>query len=128
MSFYLSGKNEAWVEGVDYRLGTIEDAVMYLWPGGVFRRELEAARKVYDRKRDKDRVVLYLLSTDGMCHMYTREKAREHFVLLDRWIQQIVYDARGRIEVTMLADHGNNFAGCHFVPVRETLQASGLRT
>jgi hypothetical protein len=127
VGFYLSGKNEAWVEGVDYRLGTIEDAVMYLWPGGVFRRELQAARKVYDRKRAEDRIVLYLLSTDGICHMYTREKAREHFVLLDRWIQQMVYDARGRIHFTMLSDHGNNFAGCRFVPIQEALKASGLR-
>lgn len=126
-SFYLSGRNEGWTAGVDYRINTIEDAVMYLWPGGVFHRELAAARKVYDRMRGKDRVVLYLLSTDGICHMYTRQKAREEFALLDRWIEQMVYDARGRIEITMLADHGNNFSGCHFVPIREALQASGLR-
>jgi hypothetical protein len=127
VSFYLSGKNEAWEAGIDYRLGTIEDAVMYIWPGGVFQSELVAARKVYDRMQAKDRVVLYLLSPDGMCHMFTREKAREHFALLDRWIEQMVYDARGRIQVTMLADHGNNFAGCRFVPIQETLKASGLR-
>lgn len=126
VNFYLSGKNETWAAGVDYRLGTIEDAVMYIWPGGVFRRELGAARKVYDRLQDKGTVVLYLLSTDGMCHMFTREKVREQFALLDRWIEQIVYDAHGQIEVTMMADHGNNFAGCHFVPVKETLKGAGL--
>lgn len=127
VSFYLSGKNEAWVEAADYRLGTIEDAVMYLWPGGVFKRELEAARKVYDRKRGEDRIVLYLLATDGICHMYSREQARKHFALLDRWIRQMTYDARGRIHFTMLSDHGNNFAGCHFVPIRDALKKSGLR-
>jgi hypothetical protein len=58
--------------------------------------------------------------------MFTCEKAREHFALLDRWVEQIVYEAHGQIEVTMLADHGNNFAGCRFVPVRETLAAAGL--
>ncbi len=127
VNFYLSQKNEAWAAGLDYRISTIEDAVMYLWPGGVFRRELEAARKAYDRLGSKDQVVLYILSTDGICHMYSREKAREHFVLLDRWIEQIVYDAGGQLQVTMFADHGNNFSGCQFVPVQETLRASGLR-
>jgi hypothetical protein len=126
VKFYLSEKNETWATGVDYRMNSIEDAVMYIWPGGVFRRELAAARRVYDRLRDKQTVVLYLLSTDGICHMYTRERAREHFALLDRWIEQIVYEAHGQIEVTMLADHGNNFAGCHFVPICETLETAGL--
>jgi hypothetical protein len=124
---YLSGRNETWAQGVDYRLSTIEDAVMYLFPGGVFRRELDAARKVYDRMQHEDTVVLYFLSTDGVCHMFPREKAREQLALLDRWIEQIVYDARGRIEVTMWADHGNNFAGCTFVPIREALTKAGLR-
>jgi hypothetical protein len=126
VAFYLSGKNEAWAKGVDYRIPTLEDAVMYLYPGGVFRRELNAARKVYDRMQHEDTVVLYFLSTDGICHMFTRQKAREQFALLDRWIEQIVYDAHGRIEVTMWADHGNNFAGCCFVPITEALKEAGL--
>ncbi len=126
VNFYLSGKNENWVEGMDYRLSPIEDAVMYLYPGGVFKRELEAARKVYDRKKDEQHVVLYLLSTDGICHMFTREKAAEYLAMLDRWIVQMVYDAGGRIHLTMLADHGNNFAGCEYVAIDDAMKQAGL--
>ncbi len=125
-SFYLSGKNEAWVHGTDHRISLIEDAVMYLWPAGVFHRELAACRKVYERKKNDNRLVLYLLSTDGICHMFPREQAKAQLALLDRWIEQIAYEARGRIEFTMLADHGNNFAGCRYINIRHALKHDGL--
>lgn len=126
VDFYLSGKNEEWVEGVDHRIGFVEDAVMYLFPGGVFKREMHSSRRVLDRSGE-DRVVLYLLSPDGICHMFPRQRAEEHFALFDRWIEQMVYDAGGELHVTMISDHGNNFAGCGYVPIREALRRAGLR-
>lgn len=124
--FYLSGKNERWVCGTDHRLNLIEDAVMYLWPGGVFKRELVACQKVDEQKGSDDRVVLYLLSTDGICHMFPRDKAKAELAMFDRWVEQLVYDAGGRVHLTMLADHGNNFAGCSYVDLYKVLHDAGL--
>jgi len=122
---YLAGKNEAWAVGSDYRLGFIEDAIMYLKPKYVFKTELRRARDVFDRS-DADRVVLYILSTDGLGHMTTREEAKPYFEQLDRWIERLVYDSGGRLHITMLADHGNNFTPSKFVPIEQALRDVGL--
>lgn len=126
VGFYLSGKNEAWVCGVDHRINFIEDAVMYLWPGGVFKREMVTCQKVLDKKKGDDRVVLYLLSTDGVCHMFPWDKAKGELAGFDRWVRQMVYEAGGKVHLTMLADHGNNFVSCKFLDIRKILSQAGL--
>lgn len=125
-SFYLSGKNEGWVCGTDHRINFIEDAVMYLWPAGVFKREMASCQKIYQKKRGDDRIVLYFLSTDGICHMFPWDKAKAQLAMFDRWIEQMAYEAHGRIHFTMFADHGNNFAGCRYLDLGKILAKSGL--
>ena len=121
----LSGKNEAWLVGSDYHLSFIEDAIMYLWPKYVFKQELNRARKVFDRTAS-DRVVLYILSTDGLAHMTCPDVTRRYLTLLDRWIERLVYDSGGELHVTMMADHGNNFTPSTFVPIERALRNAGL--
>ena len=70
---YLSGANEPWARCVHYRMDFLEDAIMYLYPRHVFRQELKNSRAVFD-KQEGPHVVLYLLSTDGLCHMRGREE------------------------------------------------------
>jgi hypothetical protein len=105
---YLRGANEAWVRYCDYRLSFLLDALMYLAPRQIFRYELSRVRRVFDARRAAGarQVVLYILSTDGIGHMLTPEQIDHELVRLDGWLERIVYDQRGDLEIALLADHG----------------------
>ncbi len=130
---YLSGRFERWVWMTDYRLNLLEDAIMYLFPRGVFARELQRARKIIERRfaggaRD---VVIYLLSTDALGHRLPAPALDRELARLDDFIEQLLFDYRGRLEIAVLADHGMSAVPADR-PLRRwdivaTLRAAGLR-
>ncbi|UCG32837.1 MAG: alkaline phosphatase family protein [Phycisphaerales bacterium] len=122
---YLRGDNEPWNSALDYRLNFIEDAIMYLFPGYVFRRELENARRTLLRS-ERHHPVVYLLSTDGLGHMQKRTEVLRYLRLLDRWIERLIYEQGARLQITMLADHGNSFVATEPFRLKELLQQAGL--
>lgn len=122
---YLNGDNEPWNAALDYRLDLIEDAIMYLFPGYVFRRELENARQILLRS-DRPHPVIYLLSTDGLGHMQKRTEVLRYLRLLDRWIERLVYEHGARLQVTMFADHGNSFVPTEPFFLKRILRQAGL--
>ena len=123
---YLKGDNEPWSSACDYRISFIEDAIMYLFPSFVFRRELESARRTFARNT-QDAVVIYLLSTDGLGHTRKRSELLYYLKTLDRWIERAVYDRQGRLQVTVISDHGNSFVPTKPARLDQTLQRAGLR-
>jgi hypothetical protein len=123
---YLRGANEPWRSALDYRLSFIEDAIMYIFPAYVFRRELENARRALLRS-DSPHPVLYILSTDGLGHMLKRSQVLAYLRLLDRWIERIVYEHGARLQVTVLADHGNSFVPTRPLALSAAFKKAGLR-
>jgi hypothetical protein len=105
---YLRGGNEAWARQVDYRLSFFKDAVMYLFPRQVYGSELKRCRRILDARLAAGRrqVALYILSTDGLGHILGPAEIDRELTRLDDWIEQAMYDYRGRLEVVMLSDHG----------------------
>lgn len=81
---------------------------MYLFPQAVFHRELRHARRVVTERLacGSRHVAIYILSTDGLGHMLRRPQIDHELVHLDRWIDRLVHDCGGRLQITMLADHG----------------------
>lgn len=122
---YLNGLNEPWRSACDYRLSFIEDAIMYLFPVFVYRQELKNARRVLDAHRSEP-TVLYLLSTDGLGHMRKPEQVKRYLRELDRWIERAVFDRAGRLQVTILSDHGNTFVPTRPLRLTEALRRAGL--
>jgi len=131
---YLRGANEAWVRFTDYRLRFIEDAVMYLLPRWVFALELRRARRVVDDRlrAGRQRVAIYLLSTDGLGHMLEASEIDRELLRLDEWIERLVYDYRGLLELVLVSDHGLSQLPPEQAPVRrfnlhKILRDNGLR-
>lgn len=131
---YLRGANEAWARQVDYRLSFLKDAVMYLFPRQVYAGELKRCRRVLDARLAGGgrQVALYILSTDGLAHMLSAAEIDQELTRLDDWIEQAMYDYRGRLEVVMLSDHGLGTLppGCTHLrrfDLRGVLRAAGLR-
>lgn len=125
---YLAGTNERWVKRVDYRIPVLEDAIMYLAPRAVFRSELARARRRIDTLFSAGRksITIYFLSTDGIGHTLPPSQIRQQLIRLDAWIEQLVYDRGGQLEMAMLADHGNTQKRLASFDIRKVLRHSGL--
>ncbi len=131
---YLTGRNEAWVRHADYRLSFIKDAVMYLLPRWVYRGELRRARRILRRRlaSGQPRVVLYILSTDGLAHMLLPAQLERELARLDDWIGRLVHEHDGQLEVVVISDHGlsclpPNCSRLRRFDLVAALRAAGLR-
>jgi hypothetical protein len=126
---YVCGRNEQWVRHSDYRLAFIEDALMYLLPERVYHTELRRARQVVDEclAAGRQHVVIYLLSTDALGHMLPPERIEQNLIELDAWIERLVYDYRGELELVTLADHGMHTTPPQRFRLRQVLHQAGLR-
>jgi hypothetical protein len=92
----------------------------------MFRQELAAARKTLD-KSHSDRVVLYILSTDALCHVLSWEQAKQEFIEFDRWLERMCYDYHANLHITVFADHGNDFVFPKRIKLTEPLERAGLK-
>jgi hypothetical protein len=130
---YVRGRNETWVQHVDYRLSFWLDAVMYLLPRLVYRVELRRARRRLDQllAAGRQEVRLYVLSTDGLGHMLRQDGIDRELRRLDAWVEE-VRAAYPDLEIVMLADHGLGRVPSGWPYVRRfdlagVLRAAGLR-
>lgn len=105
---YLRGANEAWVRHVDYRLSFLGDAVMYLFPRWVYRSELQRARRVFQRcwRCGRRQVALYILSTDGLCHMLPPAQIDAHLIQLEGWLDTLARGCGTSLDIVLMSDHG----------------------
>jgi len=131
---YLRGRNEAWVRHVHYRLSFLYDAVMYLFPRWVYRRELRRCRRILDARlaAGERQVVLYILSTDGLAHMLAPDEIDRELLLLDAWLDNAIERRPNGLDVVMLSDHGLGRLppGCEQLEAFDlpgVLRAAGLR-
>ncbi len=105
---YVRGLNEAWVRHSDYRLGFVEDGIMYLAPRRVFRAELKRARRIFERRwrSGAQQIVLYILSTDALGHMLSPEEIDAELLRLDAWLEGLFTEFGAGLDVALVSDHG----------------------
>lgn len=132
VGLYISGDNELWATGLDYRQRLWMDGVGYMAPVWSTRREhaamLDKALKVIREQPDKRIVSIYGVCTDCLCHMVPPDKAREVLIELDRRLERLVFETHGQVGLTVLADHGNNMApDCRRAEIPAALERAGLK-
>jgi hypothetical protein len=103
---YLSMENESWVRDLDYRAPSVMDGISYVWPERVFTAELADLEKLLEQDDHRD-VTAYLVSTAGMDSRYGEKGMRLALSTVDRLAEQLVRDSKGRIKITIMADHGH---------------------
>jgi len=125
---YLQNENERWVRYADYRINVLRDAFMYLFPRRTFAGELKRGWRALKRRfaaANRD-AVIYFLSTDGLGHMCSSAEIDHELLKLDAWIERVVYQYRGEVEIVMLADHGMSAMRQQRFALKKTLRAAGL--
>jgi nuclear transport factor 2 (NTF2) superfamily protein len=123
---YLSGQAANWAKSLDYRCSPELDALSYIKPDLVFKYELQQITDVF-RKAWKNTGVVYLMATAGLGTRGGREAILKYLRRIDQWCEQIVYERRGRVKISLLADHGHSASGQGRASFKKLLEENGYR-
>ncbi|HOF18171.1 MAG TPA: hypothetical protein PK082_04620, partial [Phycisphaerae bacterium] len=91
---YLTGANEPYNRLLDYRAAAIWDAIGYLYPREVFGKELNDAKRKFDRAQGRE-FLAYFVSSAGISTAYGAAGQRQSLAQLERLILQVLYESRG---------------------------------
>jgi hypothetical protein len=123
---YLSGEAADWAKNLDYRCSFKFDALCYIKPDMVFRRELKEIADVFRRTKQGTKIV-YSVATAGLGTRGGREAILKYLRTIDQWCEQIVYDRKGRVKISLLADHGHSASGQGRISFKKLLKENGYR-
>jgi hypothetical protein len=123
-SAYLSAANAPWAAKVSFRASPWWDGLMYLDPQKVFDHELQEMGKCF-AKFQTGEAYGYSVGTAGLGTRYGREGMAKYLAELDAFCQQIVYERRGRVRITLTADHGHGLVEDKLVSFKDVLKAGG---
>lgn len=125
-TLYLSGRNSPWLARMNYRCSFWWDARAYLDPQAVFDHEVNRIVRTL-RAIDAGEACAYSVGTAGLGTRGGREGIREYLRTVDRLCEQIIYERRGRVMLTLTADHGHNLVPNRRISFRKLLEAGGYQ-
>lgn len=123
---YLSGANSPWLEKMDYRCSLWWDVKVYLDPQAVFRHELDGMLRMF-RRVEADVACAYSVGTAGLGTRGSRAAILDYLRTVDRLCEQIVHERRGRVKITLSADHGHNLVENRRISFDKLLKECGYR-
>jgi len=126
---YLEADNSPWLTHVDYRCSWWLDAQAYLNPRALWAHELRGIQRTFDAVGDAPgrTVAAYSVATAGLGTRGGREAILTYLHTVDRLCQQIVYQRRGRVKLTVAADHGQDLLPHRRVSFTQPLADAGFR-
>lgn len=125
-SAYAGEANTPWLPFVDYRMNPMAHTFAYLYPNGWFGRELRGIEELFLREK-KQRVVGYSVGTSALGAKFGRNGHLQGLIRVDRMCQYLYYKTRGRIQITLMSDHGHNLMRSTRIPLPAVLEQSGYR-
>jgi hypothetical protein len=123
---YLSGRNSRWLERMNYRCSFWWDARAYLNPQALFDHEINGIMRTFRAIKDGEGYA-YTVGTAGLGTRGGRAAILKYLRTVDRLCEQIIFERRGRVKITVTADHGHNLTECRRVSFRDVLHAGGYR-
>lgn len=123
---YLSGKNEPWNDRLDYRGRLWIDAVAYVWPRWWLAHEMESILSKYNRSKKK---IISGYSVSGTC--LGTDEGRDGYVEVllraEQLCEAVMLASKGRVKITMFADHGHNLTHGKPIELKRLLERAGFR-
>jgi hypothetical protein len=124
---YLKGGNSPWLADVDYRCSLWWDALVYLSPQAVFHHELAGMRRAFQTVADGE-AWAYSVGTAALGTRGGRPAMERYLQEIDAFCQQIVYERKGRVRITLTADHGHDLVANRLVSFDGVLKAGGYHS
>ncbi len=123
---YNQGLNAPWLDVLTYHAPQSIGARAYLDPGGVFGLELREMRAAFDRV-ETGFASAYSVGTAGLGTRGGEAAIRKYLEMVDRFCERLVYDRRGRVRLTLVADHGHNLTPSERIGFKRHLAKHGFR-
>ncbi len=121
---YITGGNQPYNDVLNYRANLIWDAVGYVFPGWVFRRELDDAKRNLEIYRSPN-YLAYLVSSAGVGTARGAQGQMDVLRDVDRLINQVVWERRGLVHMTLISDHGHSYTPSVRADLDEHLKQAG---
>lgn len=121
---YLAGRNMPYNRVLQYRAKMLWDAVSYVKPRPVFKKEVHDTKRTFDRLQRRE-VLAYLVSSAGVGTKYGAPGQRQCLALVDRLVHQVILESRGRVKVTLFADHGHSYTQARRIDLAGRLKRRG---
>lgn len=126
LSARVSGHGNPWESRLHYRLKYWENGLSFLHPRRWFRADLARAKRAFDRSPDRVTIV-YFASTAGLVGAHGAEGVRECLDGLEQLCVQLLYERRGAVQISAMADHGHNLRPGRRIDLEEMLKEAGFR-
>ncbi len=123
---YANERNAIWLARTDYHMINFAHAIAYFYPHAWFDHELHYIQKYFQRSA-KSPFIGYCVCTSALGAMLGRNGHLAGLIRLDRMCEQMMWQARGKLQITLLSDHGHNLVPSKRVPLTETLENAGYR-
>jgi hypothetical protein len=115
-----------WERRCHYCADYMDIGLAFLDPRPWYAAELERARRTIDESPDHVTIV-YFGSAAGMVCKYGRAGAEEVLDGARQFCLQLLYERHGAVKISMMADHGHNYAPTTNRSLEEPLRAAGFR-
>ena len=125
-SDYLAGKNEPYNKLLHYRATMLWDAIGYIEPWAVFGKEINDAKRLFDRAETKE-VLAYFVSSAGVGTAMGAQGQRMCLVKIEQMVNQIIAETRGLTKITLTSDHGHSYTKAKRINIEEHLRSKGWR-
>ena len=125
-SSYLVHANAPWHELLQYRIPLMWDAVGYIAPWELFGKEVNDAKRLFDKAETKE-LLAYFTSSAGVGTRLGADGQRKCLQRLEQLFNQILYETRGLTRITLLSDHGHSYIEATEIPLQEHLTDRGWR-
>lgn len=123
---YLTGRNAPYNRLLHYRASLIWDAVGYILPWKVYGKEVNDAKRLFDRARTQE-VLAYFVSSAGVGTARGAEGHRMCLRRVEQLVHQVLWETRGLVKITLLADHGHSYTPAKRAPIEDHLRGKGWR-
>ena len=115
-----------WERRCHYCMNYLDISLAFLNPRPWFAGELARAKRVIDDSPDRVTIV-YFGSAAGMVCRYGKPGAEEVLDGARQLCLQLLHERHGAVKISMMADHGHNYAPTTNRSLDEPLRAAGFR-
>jgi len=121
---YLAGKSAPYNRLLHYRADLIWDAIGYIAPWKTFGKEVNDAKRVFD-KAETQEMLAYFVSSAGVSTTAGAAGQRKCLGRIEQLVNQVIWQTRGLTKVTLLADHGHSYTPAERIPLERHLRKKG---
>lgn len=126
-NLYLREGNAPWMKCVDYHLPISDHAFAYVYPDKWFKHGLGKLQEAFEAS-DQETFLVYMVGTSCTGSKRGRTGHVESLIQYDRLFQELMFRYEGRLDITLMSDHGHHCADYRRMSIVRNLQRAGYRT